>query len=206
MKLAMLNILLMLNMGMTPAMPIDGLYQCACNDCMALHQEIEEEVEEEFAEEEPQYNVISLPSNNNNSFKTYMDYRAITNRSSKQWKLQQEAYTGEHGIRMIDEYYCVALGSAFSNKIGAKFEITLKDGQTFKAILADQKSDLHTDATNKYMKLANGKINIIEFVVETEKLESLPRAMGDISHTSNGMFDGEIVEIKEILDETDSSN
>lgn len=142
------------------------------------------------------YKKISLPSNENNDFKTYMDYRAITDRSSKQWQLQQEAYTDNYGMRKIGSYYCVALGSAFSSKIGTKFVITLEDGQSFKAILADQKSDLHTDSTNKYMPLSNGNINIVEFIVDSPKLESFAKRMGDVSHVSHGKFDGKIVGIK----------
>lgn len=146
------------------------------------------------------YRVIEVPSHVDNSFKTYMDYRAITDHTSQQWKLQEKAYTDDNGLRKVGDYYCVALGSAFSSEIGAKFEITLEDGQTFKAILADQKADRHTDATNKYRQLDNGKINIVEFIVDTDKLENLPKAMGDISHISDGEFAGEIIEIKEIIE------
>lgn len=201
-RITMLGILLMLNVGVASnAMPdhIYDFHQCNCSDCVAFHQT--ELFEEGPVEDEVQYVVLEVPNHDDNSFKTYMDYRAITDRSSKQWKLQQEAYTNEYGFRMVDDYYCIALGSAFSNKIGAKFEITLQNGQTFKGILADQKSDLHTDKTNRYMELSNGKINVVEFIVETEKLEKLPRIMGDVSHTSSGLFDGEIVEIKEVIDE-----
>lgn len=218
MQIMLLNVLLLLHMGVVPndTIVVENAQNYLMNpmvgqlyyDWDAIAEEIIQTQEKpQDVEEDPQYRVVDLPRNKNNEFKSYMDYRAITDKSSKQWKLQKEAYTGEHGIRMIDEYYCVAMGSAFSDTIGAKFEITLKDGQKFKVILADQKSDKHTDDTNRYMELPNGKINIIEFVVDTGKMEKLPRIMGDVSHTSNGLFDGEIIEIKEILSEkTDSTN
>ena len=138
---------------------------------------------------------ISLPDNKNNGFKTYMDYRAITDTSSNQWGLQQEAYTDEYGIRKVGDYYCVALGSAFSTRIGDKFLIKLEDGQEFKAILADQKSDLHTDETNKYMQLSDDRINIVEFLVDTSQLEYMAKIMGDISYLSHGGFEGKIISI-----------
>lgn len=149
---------------------------------------------------ETTYRTIAVPSHADNSFKTYMDYRAITDHTSQQWKLQEKAYTDDKGLRKVGDYYCVALGSAFSSEIGAKFEITLEDGQTFKAILADQKADRHTDTTNKYRQLDNGKINVVEFIVDTNKLENLPKVMGDVSHVSDGEFAGEIIEIREIIE------
>lgn len=154
----------------------------------------------EDEEMQVEYRAISVPSHIDNSFKTYMDYRAITDTESKQWQLQQCAYTDASGLRKVEDYYCIALGSAFSSEIGAKFEIILQDGKTFKAILADQKSDRHTDASNKYRLLDNGKINVVEFLVDSDKLEPLARVMGDISYISEGVFEGEIVEIKEIIE------
>lgn len=49
--------------------------------------------------------------------KTWMPYTAITSRGSKQYKLQQIAYTGDYGIRMVNGRYCVALGSHFGCEI-----------------------------------------------------------------------------------------
>lgn len=159
------------------------------------------------AEEEILTNEIVLPENQNNGFKTYMDYRAITDKSSKQYKLQLQAHTDEYGMRKVGDYYCVALGTAFSKKIGDKFIITLEDGQVFKAILADQKANVHTDETNKYVELGGGRINIIEFIVDVPKLENTAKIMGDVSHISHGSFSGKIMKIeKECGDETDLSN
>ena len=38
----------------------------------------------------------------NTEFKTYMDYRTITDTSSAQYDLQQHAYTDSQGIRRVD--------------------------------------------------------------------------------------------------------
>lgn len=161
------------------------------NDTEIVCEEVEVETETR--------NIITLPSIEENSFKTYMDYRMITDTSSKQWKMQQSAYTDENGLRKIDDYYCVALGSGISDKLGNKFKITFESGETIKVIAADQKADRHTDSTNTYMDLGNGRINIIEFIVHTEKMPSIVRTMGDVSHMPGDKFYGNIVEMEAII-------
>ena len=161
------------------------------NDAEIVCEEVEAETETR--------NIITLPSIEENSFKTYMDYRMITDTSSKQWEMQQSAYTDENGLRKIDDYYCVALGSGISDKLGNKFKITFESGETIKVIAADQKADRHTDSTNTYMDLGNGRINIIEFIVHTEKMPSIVRTMGDVSHMPGDKFYGNIVEMEAII-------
>ena len=161
------------------------------NDTEIVCEEVEAETETR--------NIITLPSIEENSFKTYMDYRMITDTSSKQWEMQQSAYTDENGLRKIDDYYCVALGSGISDKLGNKFKITFESGETIKVIAADQKADRHTDSTNTYMDLGNGRINIIEFIVHTEKMPSIVRTMGDVSHMPGDKFYGNIVEMEAII-------
>lgn len=97
-------------------------------------------------------------------FKSYMSYKAITLTSSDQYKLQQIAYTGDYGIRMVDGRYCVALGSRWGKKIGTKLDVYLDDGTVLKVILGDQKQDRHTDSTNSF-GLHNG--DVLEFIVDT---------------------------------------
>lgn len=167
----------------------------------------ETEEVEEVIEPEEEALIYELPDLEDSSMKTYMDYTAITDASSAQYKMQQQAYTDEYGLRKIGEYYCVALGSGFGTKIGSKYLITLDSGEQFKAILGDQKADQHTDASHRYMAASNGQGNIVEFLVETRYLENMARVMGDISYISHGKFEGNIVEIKELPDEeTDTSN
>jgi len=112
------------------------------------------------------------------SYKCYMDYRAITDTGSPQWELQQRAYTDENGLRRVDDRYCVALGSAFGSQIGSKYIIELESGETFRAILADQKADRDTNA--EHTADMNGAV--VEFVVDTPMLPQKVRSMGDISY------------------------
>lgn len=127
------------------------------------------------------------------AFKTYMDYTCITATGSPQYKLQQQAWTDENGLRRIDDYYCIALGSYYSKTIGDKFLITLSTGKQFKGILADQKADEDTDSNNQYT-VYNG--DMIEFIVKTSSLPSSVRISGDIS--SIGKFKGKITKIEKI--------
>jgi ribonucleoside-triphosphate reductase len=104
-----------------------------------------------------------------------MDYRYITDTTSDQWELSQIAYTDEYGLRKVNDYYCVAMGSYYSENVGDKFEITLENGNKFNVIIGDLKQDCHTDATNQYTPVYdnNGNFygaNVIEFIVVTINL------------------------------------
>lgn len=138
------------------------------------------------------YESLPLPSQATGSFKTYMDYRAITNKTSKQWNLQQLAKTNEEGFRVFNGAYLVALGSAYASEIGDTFKITTSEGISFLAMAGDFKKDIHTDETNRYMK-ENG--NIVEFIVDTEVLSKEAIKAGDVSVAG---FNGAITKIEKI--------
>lgn len=144
---------------------------------------------------------VALPANTNNHVKTYMDYRTITDHSSKQWRMcGNKAYTdSDTGVRMIGDYYCVAMGSGISTHLGDKFIVTLKDGREIKVILAEQKADRDTDSTHMYVLQDGNRINIIEFVVDTDVMPDKARVMGD--YNSIEEFNGSITSIKQILDD-----
>ncbi|MGN0667226.1 MAG: hypothetical protein ACI4KF_11965 [Huintestinicola sp.] len=134
-------------------------------------------------------------------FKTYMDYRTITDKSSVQYRLQQEAYTDSMGIRRIDGDVCVALGTAYAEECGRRFEITLDTGEKFTAITADIKADSHTDPTNRYVELWEGSGDMVEFVVDTEKLDKHVRLMGSIGEYEQ--YSGNVVSIIDLETETE---
>lgn len=140
-------------------------------------------------ETEPEYITKYVPSNN--SFKSYMSYKAITSKSSPQYKLQQQAYTGEYGIRMVDGRYCIALGSFYSNKIGTKIDLVMANGSVLKCILSDQKANIHTDAQN--IRAQDG--SVVEFVIDKNSLHPMAKRMGNISYAAD-KFSGEIKEIR----------
>lgn len=129
-----------------------------------------------LADEQLSYIDYDAPSNN--GFKSYMPYKAITSKSSPQYKLQKIAYTGKYGIRQVDGRYCVALGSYYTKEIGQYFDLILENGTVIPCILADQKADHDTDSSNR-KTLHNGCV--AEFVVETSSLNKNAKRDGDIS-------------------------
>ena len=112
-------------------------------------------------------------------FKSYMPYTAITSQSSNQYKLQQMAYTGNYGIRMIDGCYCVAIGTGFNADIGTYFDLILENGTIISCIVGDVKADKHTDKDNM-VTVANGCLT--EFIVNSSALDRNAKRMGDISY------------------------
>ena len=127
-------------------------------------------------------------------FKSYMDYTCITNKNSSQWKLQKKAHTDENGLRKVDDYYCVALGTYYSDTIGDIFKVTLENGNTFEVIVGDIKADKHTDSKNMYHSMGEGRGDMVEFIVETSKLPKKVRRAGTISALEE--FSGSITKIE----------
>lgn len=134
----------------------------------------------------------------NTEFKTYMDYRKITDTASVQYDLQQKAYTDSLGIRRIGKDVCVALGTAYAAAPGERFQITLETGNTFTAVAGDIKADIHTDESNSYVELWNGYGDIIEFIVDTDKLDSGVKRMGSIGEYEK--YSGNVTSIKKLTD------
>ena len=130
-----------------------------------------------------------LPSNFG-AFKSYTDYRCLS-RSSAQWKLQEQAYTDENGLRKIGDAYLVALGSYYGIKLGVRYTVTLSTGSQFDIILCDCKDDRHTNKTHQYT-IASGCV--LEFYVETEKMPKKVRQLGSISAIEG--FKGNVVSIE----------
>lgn len=110
--------------------------------------------------------------------KTWMPYTTITNKSSKQYKLQQIAYTGKYGIRMVDNRYCVALGSYFGCEIGQYFDLVLANNIVIPCIMSDQKDNRHTDSANIITVDTNC---LSEFIVSKSNLNSDAKRDGDVS-------------------------
>lgn len=146
----------------------------------------------ELGFETPEPNYITLGAPNNSSFKSYMPYTAITNKSSNQYKLQCQAYTGDYGIRMVDDRYCIAMGSYYSTQIGTRIDLIMQNGSVVKCILADCKSDIHTDSNNQRC-LSNN--SVVEFIVDKSSLNKTAKQMGNISYADE-QFEGDIKEVK----------
>lgn len=144
--------------------------------------------------EPEQTTLIELPTQADGSFKTYMSYKAITNKASKQYEMQQLATTNEQGFRMYDGRYMVAVGTGIASECGVKLRVTLESGLVLECITGDIKSNAHTDVTNKYVE-KNG--NIVEFIVDTKEIPCDCKLMGDMSHAG---LEGAIVRMEVVHD------
>ena len=124
-------------------------------------------------------------------FKSYMDYRTIINTSSTQYKMQQEAYTDENGLRKIGEHFCVAMGTYYGN-LGDILCVETDKGASWTVILSDVKSDVHTDSTHRYT-VSNHCM--MEFIVDTLAMSTSVKRSGTVNSLG---FQGKICYIEKI--------
>lgn len=138
--------------------------------------------------------------NEDTSFKSYMSYKAITNKKSLQYKMQQEAWTDENGLRRYGDAYMVAMGTFYANGCGEYFEVTLESGANFTVVTGDIKSNSHTDDRNMYSPIyIDGEMkyaNILEFIVDTSIMSNSVRTSGNIGTIDS--FSGQIKSIERI--------
>ena len=152
--------------------------------------EIEIEVQEEPEVEEANFEVYEIPDTT--GFKSFMDFRTITDSTSKQYEIQTVyAYTGDYGIRMVNDRYCIALGTYFNAEVGQCIDLVLKNDVVIPCILAEIKADEHTDSNN-IITLHNGCAT--EFVVDSDMLLDDVKIIGDISY-SDSNWGSPVVEV-----------
>lgn len=121
-----------------------------------------------------------------------MDYREITNKQSKQYKLIKNLIKSSDGLlRDNDGYIAVALGSYYG-EIGDRYIIKLSNGNEVKIIKADEKSDKDT-INGCYHKSDK---SMIEVIVDRDKIKnsySIAERMGDFNYSD--LFNGSIERI-----------
>lgn len=149
-----------------------------------------------------EYTSLGVPTGVDTSFKTYMDWRCITSKSSPQYKYVRQwgwcdengfmRASGESDLGIGDDYYLIALGSYYGSEIGTKYRIITDTGNVFYGVLADQKADIHTNSTNQY---ARNK-DVVEFLVDTRYLRSDVKKMG--SAGIFGPLKGSIAKVERI--------
>lgn len=129
-----------------------------------------------IGDEECDFVMYNVPKTN--GFKSYMPYTTITNKSSKQYKLQQIASTGEYGIRKVNGRWCVAVGTAFNADIGTYIDLILEDGFVISCVVSDIKQDIHTESNNMVTRANNC---VSEFLVDPKALHKSIKKTGDVS-------------------------
>ena len=118
------------------------------------------------------------------TFKSWMDYRAITSPSSKQYALQKEATTDKnYGFRLHGDFVMVAMGPQYG-PVGAKYIIEFEDGKVLKVVVGDIK---HQGCTS-------GDGSMLEFIVDRHVVPQFLKVSGDF----NSVFKGSIQSIREV--------
>ena len=124
-------------------------------------------------------------------FKSFMSYKAITNRNTRQWEMRQAARTDSTGLRRYNGFIKIAIGTGWGYNVGDEVEVYLSSGIMFTAVVGDIKADKHTDEANK-VTTANGCA--VEFLICTDTIDPLVLRMGDMSVIG---FEGYVVAIEE---------
>jgi hypothetical protein len=132
-----------------------------------------------------------MPQINYKDFKSYMSYTAITNRSSRQWALQQQAATNENGFRCIDGRPLVAVGTGWGLSVGDRAVVYCDGGNSFEVIIGDIKADIHTLSDNKTTASNNCRC---EFIVDMGGLNKTVKSRGNVSALQE--YSGYVVDIK----------
>lgn len=127
---------------------------------------VEEEVEEDYY-----WDYIPEVSED---FKSYMDFRTITDPHSKQWLLQQNAYT-EDGYRKLDGRIMVAMAAY---PVGAELDLYLSEGEILEVVIGDIKDN--TD-------LQHPDGSVVEFIVDTGSMRSDVRRDGSFHNIHKGI-------------------
>ncbi len=127
----------------------------------------------------------------NDQRKSYMDYRKITSKNSKQYQLQANyAHTSPDGYRMVGERYCIALGSYYTKSVGCYVDVVLENGIVIPCILGDCKANCDTLDNNSRGKDGG----VAEFIVDEKQLPPQVKKAGDCSNFYD--WDSPVVEIR----------
>ena len=141
------------------------------------------------------YRQYASPSSN--SFKSCLPATAITDSSKLPHGRLKKKYRLDYktGVYMVEDRYCVALGSYYTTKIGTKIDLVLSHKgrkHVLKCILADQKDD--DDTINNHRVHRDG--SVAEFVVNSNVMPRKARYVhGDVSYAGK-QFKGKIVAIR----------
>ena len=108
--------------------------------------------------------------------KAYENYSAITNTLTPHYALEQVAHTDDHGFRIYDNRYLIAIGTYFKAPVGTYIDVELQNGVIIPCIVGDIKADVDTEENNVY-SLSCGCAT--EFIVDGWKID--PFTTGDVS-------------------------
>jgi hypothetical protein len=80
---------------------------------------------------------------------------------------------------MIQDRFCVAVGTTVTSNIGTCIDVVLKNGTIIPCVVGDIKANVHTNSDN-ITTLANGCV--CEFIISKKSLPRKIKRIGDISY------------------------
>lgn len=108
--------------------------------------------------------------------KGFVEYTTITNTSSRAYTIQDKyAYTGNRGLREVENRYCINIESNIGIAIGTYVDLVLMNGSTIPCIVSNQTSIYNT--TSEYENNIS-----IQFIVDSVQFLSFAQTMGDVSY------------------------
>ena len=132
----------------------------------AVQEAEEKEAETEENPQKESFTKIDIPITGNER-KPWMDYRTVTDQTTRQWEIIQDAIHLDNGLLMTkDGYYLAALGSNWG-QVGQRYRFYI-GGKSVKIIKADEKQDQHTADSSGWTGMDG---HIMEMVVDTDYLD-----------------------------------
>ena len=150
------------------------------------------------------YDSYEIGACSSNSTKTYMDYRAITARGSRQYQYIRQHMKVDESTGFLydkDGFIGVALGSYYG-VIGDRYYITLSNGNILPVVKIEEKAD--ADTVNGCYHESDG--SVIEFVIHRDYARNSFALSGNglISsgnYNNNALFRGSIVKVEKVTNE-----
>ena len=158
----------------------------------------------EFVDYERRYIAKEIGVCSTSSTKTYEDYRAITSRSSAQYKYIHENMKVDEDTGFLydeDDFIGVALGSYYG-VIGDRYYVTLENGTILPLVKVDEKAD--KDTVNGCAHGGDG--SVIEFVIDKDYASEFFKVSGNGliasgNYNNLDVFKGKIEKIEEVTNE-----
>lgn len=117
----------------------------------------------------------------NATFKSYMDYRKITDTTSPHFELVNDAKVNPYGHLIYQGRIVVAMANQYGD-VGQKLDITLSTGNKLHVVLGDIKS----------VPCAHQDGSMLEFIVDSTKISERLRTIGNY----NEVYPGTITKIE----------
>lgn len=131
---------------------------------------------------EPEPKQVSVCKADNSSFKAWMDYRTITDTTSKQYEIVMNSEIDQNGLLVYNGKYVVALGSVYGT-IGTEYRIELSGGQEIEVVKGDEKADEDT-----IDGCANPNGSMLEYIVDVNTLNESVKLTGDVNQIHAGFI------------------